>query len=663
MNVQGKRGGAFLWILGLSLIAGGCGEEDSGRRSVGAGSPTAVTANIGEAGGSVTSLDGKVRLTIPPGALAATETITVRSVNPAALPGAEIAWDLEPVGLTFLKPAALSVTLLEPPRQADGRLRVPLSRLLTLAGTTPEALGDQILTVEESRSAISATLTQLSPVALDSTVEDPSVENGGSISVEWIPLPEELTVGQPYQAELHASVNGFEETDPITVSLLYEDQSEPPLRHSPRAPGLSSPEQPPPSPLPINGSLKLGEYGSYVCEGAADAVRFSIDFNTRVFIGDETALPETHLRFNTTHRCEEPPPPPTEEQMQTLFLTPIVQLEALEALSIPEPFFPLFGLQGNDPYAAVGHHGGMSLIHLGTGRVVRTKELGPDGPALQGAVAHLYNGKGCLFGYGVRGYRACWDPVGNRFGPAEIRADGPYHDAGLISERITQTPSGVRQLLWFAEADKIHQENQPGGSGSLVFERKLERTWFAIGGIPTGTSKSAYFTDNGARVLVVRGSPFEPGQLWWGEPAEEAGGRFVGTLGIDARKLRCEIPICAVSHFGGPVTIVYWDGITPPRILDTIPETTAAVGIDVRAAGGNREIVSTDSTRHRWTLTSVNLSGQILSSRTIAAPEECANPRHSLFAADPQSEEVYAVLSCNGLNAEGTSAVVKMQLP
>lgn len=665
-----RWGAWFLWIIGLGLAASACSTDDDHSESRGgAGSPAAASANIGQSGGTLTSLDGKVRLTIPPGALANTETIIIRSINPAAFPpefaGAEIAWDLEPDGLPLSEPAQLSVTLPQVPRQAGGRLRVPLSVLRTLAGATPEAPGNPALTVDGNTAAVSGTVTQLSPFALFSNLRGASLPNGGSISVELNPLPEKLTVGQPYQADLQISVTGLEEADPAAGKLFYRDQSQEPLRHA--SLGLLDPdgftELPVPSPLPTSGSVGLGDYGSYVCEAEADTARFSLELDASIFTDSETVYSGMRLSFNTTHTCKALPPPPTGEK--TLFLSPLFQPEALFELpsSVPEPFFALFGLEGNRPYAAVGYNSGMSIIDLHADRLLHTNDLRQEAPGLQGAVAHLYHGKGCLFGYGEHRYRSCYDPAAQGFGPTEISTDGPYHDAGLISETPTPTPSGVRQLLWFVEADKVHQENQPGGPGSLVFERKLERGWFAIGGAPTGTSKSAYFANKGAPVLVVRGGPSEPGQLWWGNPAEQAGGRFVGTLGNDTRKIRCEIPICAVSNFAGLVTLVFWDGITPPRILDTIPETTNAVGIDVRAEGGGRDILSTDFTRNTWTLTRVSLSGQILSSSTSPVPESCTNPGHGRFVIDPQTRQVHIVLSCNGVNAEGMSALIQIPLP
>lgn len=674
MSIRGMRwGGWLLWVIGIGLTVWGCSDENPENRS-GAGSPGAGSANIGTDGGAVTSADGMVTLTVPAGALGTTETIVIRSIHPASLPpelaGAELAWELRPDGLQFAQPVQVSVTLPEFPAQADGNFRVPFSFLRTLAGAAPEALGNQTLTVdgEANRAAIDGTLTHFSPLAVYSSLTDSSAGIPGKIFLELIPLPEKITVGQQYRADLQVSVDGLDEEAPVAGSFDYRDRSPAPLKHLP----LGDPDSPGFralqgfSPLPSQGAFVLDGIGSYLCEAAAPAAIFSLDVRPALETSGRFLTPDLLITFLTTHTCAAPTLLPAPEA--EVITVPFSQPEAVFNLSraIPPPFLSLFGLDENRAYATVGHHPGMSILDLTTNRVVLTKALEPDGLGpLLGAVAHLRDGRGCLFGYRERRFLSCRIPEINDFGPPESSDDGPYHDAGLVAETPVETPSGTRHLLWFVEADRVHQEHQPGGRGSLIFERKLERAWFATGGPPTGNAKSAFFTGGGARMLalVARGEPSGPGQLWWGNPAELGGGTFVGTLENDTRKIRCKIPICAVSHFSGRVTILVWDGITAPRIIDAIPETTNAVGIDVRAAGGDREILSTDFVNNNWTLTRVGPTGQILSSATRPVPEGCTNPGHALFVTDPQTDQLSAVLSCNGVNAEGQSAIAKIPLP
>ncbi|WDT79047.1 MAG: hypothetical protein MPW14_18105 [Candidatus Manganitrophus sp.] len=364
-----------------------------------------------------------------------------------------------------------------------------------------------------------------------SSLTDSSADIPGKIFLELTPLPEKITVGQQYQAGLQVSVDGWDDEAPVAGSFDYRDRSPAPLKHLP----LGDPD--PPgfralqgfSPLPAQGAFVLDGIGSYLCEAAAPAAIFSLDVRPALETSGRFLTPDLLITFRTTHTCAAPTLLPAPEA--EVITVPFSQPEAIFNLSraIPPPFLSLFGLDENRAYATVGHHLGMSILDLTTNRVVLTKALEPDGLGpLLGTVAHLRDGRGCLFGYRERRFLSCRIPEINDFGPPESSDDGPYHDAGLVSETPVETPSGTRHLLWFVEADRVHQEHQPGGSGSLIFERKLERAWFATGGTPTGNAKSAFFTGGGARMLAVvaRGEPSGPGQLWWGNPAELGGGNF-----------------------------------------------------------------------------------------------------------------------------------------
>jgi len=75
------------------------------------GQPT--SANIGVAGGTVTTPDGKTRLTIPPGALGAVTTITLQPITNNAHGGLGKAYRLTPEGQTFAIPVQLTFSYTE----------------------------------------------------------------------------------------------------------------------------------------------------------------------------------------------------------------------------------------------------------------------------------------------------------------------------------------------------------------------------------------------------------------------------------------------------------------------------------------------------------------------------------------------------------------------
>src|SRR5258708_4084626 len=68
---------------------------------------TPVTKNIGVAGGSITSADGKIQLTIPAGALLTSTDISIQPISNGCPGGIGLAYDLLPNGTKFEKPATL----------------------------------------------------------------------------------------------------------------------------------------------------------------------------------------------------------------------------------------------------------------------------------------------------------------------------------------------------------------------------------------------------------------------------------------------------------------------------------------------------------------------------------------------------------------------------
>ncbi len=93
--------------------AGGAGDSDGGMpvaavTAVGAQSSAPVTAMIGPAGGTVTSADQRLQITIPAGALSANTTIGIGSITNTAPGGMGAAFRLTPNGQTFAVPITLT---------------------------------------------------------------------------------------------------------------------------------------------------------------------------------------------------------------------------------------------------------------------------------------------------------------------------------------------------------------------------------------------------------------------------------------------------------------------------------------------------------------------------------------------------------------------------
>jgi hypothetical protein len=112
------------------LIGAACGGSDDGTPSGG--------TRIGPAGGTVVSADGRLTLTIPPGALSTDVPIRVEVVAAEAVPetlrGPRAVYRLEPEGTTFAQPVRVELRSADAPvTDEEGRLRVPGRMLLSLS--------------------------------------------------------------------------------------------------------------------------------------------------------------------------------------------------------------------------------------------------------------------------------------------------------------------------------------------------------------------------------------------------------------------------------------------------------------------------------------------------------------------------------------------------
>jgi hypothetical protein len=144
-----------------------------------------VTAALGAAGGRITSLDGRLTLDVPAGALATEVPVTIRRLEPGEIPPAvadlqpDVAYELAPEGLRFAAPVTAALTLEAPPRAPDKTVSAPLGIMITANadGTGVEPLADQVLVVDgtSNTTTASGTLTHFSFASF--VVRNPSTGN------------------------------------------------------------------------------------------------------------------------------------------------------------------------------------------------------------------------------------------------------------------------------------------------------------------------------------------------------------------------------------------------------------------------------------------------------------------------------------------------------
>ncbi len=106
----------------------GSAPKDPLRTAIGVPQGDAVTKNIGAAGGSIESTDGKIHIDIPAGALATEQTISIQPITNTLEFATSPAYRVSPADLTFQKPATVSFTY------TDAEIRSSLPEGLGIAG-------------------------------------------------------------------------------------------------------------------------------------------------------------------------------------------------------------------------------------------------------------------------------------------------------------------------------------------------------------------------------------------------------------------------------------------------------------------------------------------------------------------------------------------------
>ncbi len=175
---------------------------------VGAPLGSAVTTSIGPAGGTLTSADKRLTITVPAGAVETAQSFGIQSISSSGPQSLGPGFRLSPHGTTFKKPVTISVNY-EP---------------ATLSGTVAEALalayqndkGVWVLAakgkVDTTTHAVSVETTHFSDWALlqraKLTPEIGFVQPGGDLGLEvivlddqvFVPIPTDTEIPAPYQS-------------------------------------------------------------------------------------------------------------------------------------------------------------------------------------------------------------------------------------------------------------------------------------------------------------------------------------------------------------------------------------------------------------------------------------------------------------------------------
>ncbi len=106
-----------LTCIATLVLCIACGNDEPGIVSKpivtekGTAQGTAITAIIGTTGGSLTSTDGRLTVTVPAGALTANTTISIQPISNEGPLGLGKGYRLSPEGITFQQPGNINFCL------------------------------------------------------------------------------------------------------------------------------------------------------------------------------------------------------------------------------------------------------------------------------------------------------------------------------------------------------------------------------------------------------------------------------------------------------------------------------------------------------------------------------------------------------------------------
>ena len=186
-------------IPALFILSGCSSDSPTGTEPAPETNPKSVSKEIGPAGGSITSKDGKLILTFPEGALGSAETITISPVEESEV-GSEFdpfltesevqkAYELEPDGLTFDQPVNVQFSSDQRVTQESDSVTVGVEFLLLSSEGDVEPVAEQsnLIDPETGELTLSGSIQHFSKLVSTRGKNWPSINWYLSLQVEDVP--------------------------------------------------------------------------------------------------------------------------------------------------------------------------------------------------------------------------------------------------------------------------------------------------------------------------------------------------------------------------------------------------------------------------------------------------------------------------------------------
>jgi|GEM_PF-6479934 len=612
--------------------------------------PNKALQEVGAQGGTVTSRDGLVTLTVPAGALSTPTQITIEKLDPADLgpeweeyrSAGEIgaAYEFGPDGLTFASPATVSFRGESLGEQGD-TITLVLKPILTSENGKVVPLDS--LTVEVD------TLTGKVITSGQVSHFSPMVRYASPGSEVWLKAPRLTVVDENFVVTLmpptHAGY-AFAQLGQISDAIFYIDQDPDSSPHIAyfrcESPGINTYEvilsvwNVRTSPLPKPDAVYRWRWLSIDCVDQLDVLpRFH-----ELKLENLWSL-EAFMRVNHSFWVETFLPP---RENPRAMIRPRAATGLVATAANGEAACPPILLTGK---------GGVALADPCTGDVLKEFSVfGSESFEVVALKAPLPD-RHVLLMAGVGAYDCSLFDNGE-LGMCGLRS-GTYPDAVPIS---ADDPGAGALAV-----------RHPGVGSQIEFMR-FRPDWESFQWLPTFVTIPALDGAGVIRSAVAGGAPAEefapPTEIIAVAAMNEGAAKLfhidlsgatpqfteVGELpGNDPRRLRCDLQsgICAVSDFtGSRITILRWNGSGIPTIAGSTEVGAIAkgpVGIDVF---GHR-IVSAGYDDNRYSLIEVDGSGNVVSVKTEELPTGCEKPGHARFLQDANNTVVVSCSESNGI--------------
>lgn len=615
--------------------------------------PDKARQEVGAQGGTVTSRDGLVTLTVPAGALSTPTQITIEKLDPADLgpeweeyrSAGEIgaAYEFGPDGLTFASPATVSFRGESPGEQGD-TITLVLKPILTSENGKVVPLDSLTVEVDTLTGMLvtSGQVSHFSPMVLFASA-------GSDVSLK---APRTTVVGEWFKVTVVAPVSAR-----FTDARLHHPTGEIVQRHY----TISEQEGRDIHEL----SLECTTPGFH---------RYGIVLNAEYLT---TPLP---AGADTLYRWPRVPLDclPREIPLAAFHQLKLDNLEMLESLIRANEFWtrPFSSPLGSAP-AMVGPS-------TAAGRVVSAADGGAECPIIMVAA------KG-----GVALANPCTGEVlkelpvagSENFEAVELKAPLPDRHvllmAGVGAYDCSLFDNGELGMCGlrsgtYPDAVPISADDPGAGAlavrypgvGSQIEFMRFRPDWGSFQWLPTFVTIPALDGAGVIRSAVAGGAPAEefapPTEIIAVAAMNEGAAKLfhidlsgatpqfteVGELpGSDPRRLRCDLQagICAVSDFSASrITILRWNGSGLPTIAGSTEVGALAqgpVGIDVL----DNRIVSAGYDDNRYSLIEVDGSGNVVSVKTEELPAGCEKPGHARFLQDANNTVVVSCSESNGI--------------